>query len=327
ASVSAGIAGGLAGDSASAAATGANAGKNAVENNYLSTAQSLTFDKELADCRKTGGDCQSVIDKWKEISDKQSQQLDDTLKNNPAEALAWDKESAEGGLDMASRPAWMNNIPGAGGMTDEQARAYVQQWNSQDLSKIDDSTPGWMQFAAFASDPENQAVLGSLGLLAKDVIVAVGSFMGRNTATATVSAADISLKWGQGNMKQGMPWEDYVGTSLPTSARLPQNFKTFDYYDVSTKTAVSAKSLDTQTMAKLANSNQVYSSIKGNIDAAAKFDTYTLSQKTIDSSMIVNREIQLAVPANTTKNQWTEINRAIEYGKSQGVTVKVTQVK
>lgn len=106
-----------------------------VENNYLSTNQSLTFDKELSDCRKSGGDCQAVIDKWKKISDNQSQQLDETLKDNPASSLAWDKELAEGGLDMASRPAWMNNIPGAGGMSDEQARAYVQQWNSQDLSK------------------------------------------------------------------------------------------------------------------------------------------------------------------------------------------------
>ena len=128
-------------------------------------------------------------------------------------------------------------------------------------------------------------------------------------------------------MKQGMPWEDYVGGSLPADARLPKNFKTFDYYDGATKTAVSAKSMDTQTMAKLANPNQVYSSIKENIDAAAKFETYTLSKTPLDSSMISNREIQLAVPANTTKTQWTEINRAIEYGKSQGVTVKVTQVK
>lgn len=124
-----------------------------------------------------------------------------------------------------------------------------------------------------------------------------------------------------------MPWENYVGTSLPADARLPQNFKTFDYYDGATKTAVSAKSLDTQTMAKLSNPNQIYSSIKGNIDAAAKFDIYTLSKTSLDSSIISNREIQLAVPANTTKTQWTEINRTIEYGKSQGVTVKVTQVK
>lgn len=55
----------------------------------------MTFDKELSDCRKSGGDCQSVIDKWKKVSDDQSQQLDETLKDNPASALAWDKELAE----------------------------------------------------------------------------------------------------------------------------------------------------------------------------------------------------------------------------------------
>ncbi|WP_421241275.1 hypothetical protein [Aeromonas enteropelogenes] len=77
----------------------------------------------------------------------------------------------------------------------------------------------------------------------------------------------------------------------------------------------------------LANPNQVYSSIKGNIDAAARFETAKLSGQEIRASMISNREIQIAVPANTTKIQWTEINRAIEYGKNQGVIVKVTQVK
>lgn len=300
---------------------------NDVENNYLSTNQSLTFDKELSDCRKSGGNCQDIIDKWEKISDEQSQQLDKTLKDNPASALVWDKELAEGGLDMASRPAWMNNIPGAGGVSDEQARAYVQQWNSQDLSKIDASTPGWMQFAAFVSDPENQAALGSLGLLTKELATAAVSFMGRNTATATVNASEVGMQWGQGNMKQGMPWEDYVGKSLPADARLPKNFKTFDYYDGATKTATSVKSMDTQTMAKLANPNQVYSSIKGNIDAAAKFKEYALSGRELTSSMISNREIQLAIPADTTKTQWAEINRAIEYGKSQGVKVTVTQVK
>lgn len=103
---------------------------------------------------------------------------------------------------------------------------------------------------------------------------------------------------------QGKPWEDYVGKVLPADARLPQNFKTFDYYDGATKTAVSAKSMDTQTMAKLANPNQVYSSIKGNINAAAKFERSELSGQVLNSSMITNREIQLAIPASTTKTQW-----------------------
>lgn len=238
-----------------------------------------------------------------------------------------DKGSAQGGIDMTERPGWLGNFPGVDVMTSDEAKAYVQQWNGQDLTKIDQNSPEWMKYAAFASDPDNQAMLVSGGLLAKDIIKAAISFMSRNTATATVKASEVGMQWGQGNMKHGMPWEDYVGKSLPADARLPQNFKTFDYYDGATKTAVSAKSMDTQTMAKLANPNQVYSSIKGNINAAAKFEQSELSGQLLNSSMIANREIQLAIPASTTKTQWAEINRAIEYGMSHGVTVKVTQVK
>ncbi|WP_225816990.1 DUF637 domain-containing protein [Photorhabdus antumapuensis] len=152
-------------------------------------------------------------------------------------------------------------------------------------------------------------------------------YIERNSATAIVTAEETGIQWGKGNMKQGMPWEDYVGTQLPADARLPKNFKTFDYYDGVTKTAVSAKSMDTQTMAKLVNPNQIYSSLKGNIDAASLFKTYTLLDRKLNTSMIANREIRLAVPANTTKAQWSEINRAIEYGINQGVKVTVTQVK
>ncbi|MEB7096649.1 VENN motif pre-toxin domain-containing protein [Escherichia coli] len=55
ATVSAGLTGGLTGNSTASAAVGAQSGKNAVENNYLSEEQSLTFDKELSECRNSGG--------------------------------------------------------------------------------------------------------------------------------------------------------------------------------------------------------------------------------------------------------------------------------
>ncbi|EKN3560096.1 hypothetical protein RSJ44_001158 [Yersinia enterocolitica] len=144
---------------------------------------------------------------------------------------------------------------------------------------------------------------------------------------ATVNQSATGIKWGQGISQQGMPWENYVGTQLPANTRLPKNFKTFDYYNPISRTAISVKTLDTTTAARVANPRQIYSSLKGNIDTVAKFDTYRLSKQPLDSSMISRREIQLAVPANTAKAQWTEINRAIEYGKSQGVNVMVTQVK
>ncbi|ELZ8934348.1 hypothetical protein ACNY9Y_004445 [Cronobacter dublinensis] len=90
---------------------------------------------------------------------------------------------------------------------------------------------------------------------------------------------------------------------------------------------MSAKSLDTQTASKLNNPKAVYYSIKGNIDAAAKFDEAFLSKRVLNSSVISNKEIQLAVPANTTKAQWVKINRAVEYGQKRGVKVTVMQVK
>ncbi|EKN4745768.1 hypothetical protein FG466_000560 [Yersinia enterocolitica] len=144
---------------------------------------------------------------------------------------------------------------------------------------------------------------------------------------ATVNQSETGIKWGQGISQQGMPWENYVGTQLPANTRLPKNFKTFDYYNRISRTAISVKSLDTTTAARVANPRQIYSSLKGNIDEVAKFNSHTLSGETLKRSMITNKEIQLAVPALTNKTQWTEINRAIDYGKNQGVNVMVTQVK
>lgn len=92
------------------------------------------------------------------------------LKDNPLEAVVIDKELAQGGIEMAERPGWLGSIPGVDVMTSEEAKAYVQQRNSQDLVNIDVNSPGWMSFASYASDPENQAALTSLGVLGKDLI-------------------------------------------------------------------------------------------------------------------------------------------------------------
>ncbi|XTZ37857.1 hypothetical protein ACQYRI_18195 [Salmonella enterica] len=77
---------------------------------------------------------------------------------------------------MADRPGWLSGI-GADVMTSEEAKAYFQQWNGQDLAKIDQSSPEWTKYAAFVSGPSNQAALASLGMLDKDlVLIAKNSF-------------------------------------------------------------------------------------------------------------------------------------------------------
>ncbi|CCO81318.1 hypothetical protein BN433_0713 [Erwinia amylovora Ea266] len=175
--LAAGLAGGLTGGSAADTVAGAQAGKNAVENNWLHADQALAFDKELSQCRKSGGDCQAVVDKWKQVSDKQSAETDEKLKDNPLTAQGMHKELAQGGIDATERPGWLNHI-GADVMTSDEAKAYVQQWNGQDLAKIDVNSPGWTKFAVFISDPENQVAIGSVAGLSKSII---------NLAKATVS--------------------------------------------------------------------------------------------------------------------------------------------
>nr|WP_255703100.1 VENN motif pre-toxin domain-containing protein [Pantoea sp. Mb-10] len=199
--LAAGLAGGVAGDSTSGAIAGAQGGKNAVENNSLSSTQALTFDKELSDCRKSGGDCQAVIDKWKAVSDRQSAETDQKLKDSPLEAQVIDKEVAQGGYDMAERPGWIGNLPGVDVMTSEEAKAYVQQWNGQDLAKIDVNSPGWTKFAAFASDPENQAAVASLGILGKNILKLAKTTVS-NIAQGGVSTGIKSMQTGLRNPQQ-----------------------------------------------------------------------------------------------------------------------------
>jgi len=125
-----------------------------------------------------------------------------------------------------------------------------------------------------------------------------------------------------------MPYEDYVASTLPADTRLPTNFKTFDFYDVETGVATSVKTLDTTTAAKLSDPSQVYSSLKGNVDAVANYDkTYSLSGVTVDPTNITSRVVDVAVPSATTSAQWMQIQKAIDYASSQGVTLKITVTK
>ncbi len=175
------------------AASGGSAARTEVENNSLSPDQSLTFDKELSNCRKSGGDCQAVIEKWKQISDKQSTETEQKLKDNPLEAQVVDKEIAQGGYDMADRPGWLSGV-GADVMTSEEAKAYVHQWNGQDLAKIDQSSPAWTKFAAFVSDPENQAALASFANTGKDVIQLAKAAITSQFYPVTIKSLQVGLR-------------------------------------------------------------------------------------------------------------------------------------
>ena len=124
-----------------------------------------------------------------------------------------------------------------------------------------------------------------------------------------------------------MPWENYLATKLPGGSRLPPNFKTFDFFDDISGVATSAKTLDTLTPAKLANPSQTYSLLRGNIGSVADFESSRLSNTIVKAEEISQRVLEVAIPAGTTPAQWDQIAKAIQYGQSRGVIVRITQIK
>lgn len=162
----------------------------------------------------------------------------------------------------------------------------------------------------------------------------IGSLSVANAAAVTTHGSrnilknsQVGIHWGDDIAKQGMPWENYVGRNLPADARLPPNFKTFDYFDSKTGTAISVKTLDTQTPSRVAKPKQIYSTMKNYIDKIVNFSGYRLSGKVLETDMIRQREIHLAIPAKTNAAQRTELQSIIEYGKTKNVEVKITEIQ
>ena len=187
--------------------------------------------------------------------------------------------------------------------------------------------------APLVSDAKNLAVWGLETLITRklgNLTTGVKTSLTPKIADVqrnVLSQSEVGIKWGKGIEGQGMPWEDYVGKGLPIDARLPRNFKVFDYYNATTGTAISAKTLDTQTTARLSKPEQLYSTMKGYIDKTANFERHSLSGMTLRADMIKQREIHLAIPAQTNKEQRLQLQRVVEYGKNRNITVKITEIK
>ncbi|MEO8380806.1 MAG: hypothetical protein ABI779_14170, partial [Acidobacteriota bacterium] len=179
------------------------------------------------------------------------------------------------------------------------------------------------------SDPENMEITTGAAM---DVMTFLAPFemlegefpIRRGSAKQPV---DAGVKWGKGIQAQGMPWENYLEKQMPPGSRLPKNYKAFDFFADETGVAISAKTLDTTTAAKLAKPEQVYTSLTRSVDAAANFTSYELKGVRLSSEMITVREVRVAVPSSTNRAQWAEIKKAVEYGRRQNIKVIVTVVK
>lgn len=210
-----------------------------------------------------------------------------------------------------------------------EAQALYEAGDLQGAGRI----TGELQFEIVAAVSGGATVAPKLtangaGLLRKLVLDAPPIVYERIRKTiASARAIDARIAWDGGIKNQGMPWEDFLEARLTPEVRLPQNYKTFDFYDRNSRLALSAKTLNTVTEARLNNPSSIYSTVKSHVDKAADFTDYSLREVDITSDMIQTRRIELAVPYQTTVAQWEHLSRVVEYGRTRGVDIVITRVK
>ncbi|WP_413482323.1 DUF637 domain-containing protein [Morganella psychrotolerans] len=144
------------------------------------------------------------------------------------------------------------------------------------------------------------------------------------------SGNKVPMKWfpsGSGINQQGMPFEHYIGTQLPANSKLPDNFKTFDFYDSKNKTAISVKTINTQTDSRLRKPNAIKYTINGHVNDIIKFKEHEKSRMKLTSDIIDKKALYIGLPEKTTKEQWEGINSAIKNANEKNVDIKVTIIK
>ena len=108
----------------------------------------------------------------------------------------------------------------------------------------------------------------------------------------------IPMKWYQSGSsinQQGMPFEHYIGTQLPAGSKLPDGFKTFDYYDSK--------------------------------DKIAQFKNYSRDDVPLRTDNIKKRVLHIGLPEKTTPEQWKSINSAVKNANDKNIDIKITIIK
>jgi len=145
--------------------------------------------------------------------------------------------------------------------------------------------------------------------------------------TVVGSTDQIKMDTGGSIGDQGLPYEKFVGQSMQAQDKLPDNFKTFDYFNESTGVATSVKTINTTLLSKVADPRKVFNTMRRDINKAANFNKpYKILGVTLDPSAITARVVKVAVPRATTSEQWAQISRAIDHGRQVGVKVEVEVV-
>ncbi len=138
------------------------------------------------------------------------------------------------------------------------------------------------------------------------------------------------IVWGKGIQEQGIGrsntgWEIYVAGQDPNNKLLRPNATGFDVFNWINGEATSAKTLNTKTMTYINEPREIYRTLTGYVDDVLNYQPYWRFD--INPALIKSKTIQLAIPEETSLEQWRQLLRAIVYGKDNNVKIVITRIR
>ncbi|WP_053014222.1 MULTISPECIES: hemagglutinin repeat-containing protein [Xenorhabdus] len=192
-----GIAAGLATDSTAGGVVGAQSAKNAIESNYLYEDDSRNLDRELAECKAKGGDCGAVIQKYLDISNKNSAELQEKCSGGGITCVTYEdliQANTNVAFDEGSLQIRLSEK-----LKDPDAIKIVQYLNGKDLQFLKDNITTSDRVAAVALDPTSWPVMvfGAKAMIqgakGKEQLVAAGITSGMNAAIQYGTTKEVKL--------------------------------------------------------------------------------------------------------------------------------------
>jgi filamentous hemagglutinin len=89
--------------------------------------------------------------------------------------------------------------------------------------------------------------------------------------------------------------------------------------------AISAKTMNTLSAAYIKNPQNIYNKVVSYVDDAVNYEHRRESD--VDPADIESKTIHLAIPEWTSPTQWRYLNRALVYGKDNGVKIVITRIR
>ncbi|QCR06898.1 hypothetical protein EH206_10035 [Brenneria nigrifluens DSM 30175 = ATCC 13028] len=192
-------AGGLIDGNLTGAGSGANTAKNEVENNYLKEEEARQLDKEMQDCKASGGDCNKVVEKYIDISNKNSKELIEACTGGGVACVSW-QELIQGATNVAN-DANPHQIRLDEKLKDPSAAALVNYLNGTDLKFLADNITTGDRIMDVVMTPTSWpvAIMGGKAIITnavnntKEQLIAVGVGAGLGAGIQYGTTGEVKL--------------------------------------------------------------------------------------------------------------------------------------